>query len=138
MYASKLERGSRCFAHQFQSLPCFDAGDPKLEMTLVPSLLMMRCTCACREAHTSASARSRKAGRTKPMVARRVSRTRPSARLHSRHELRSDPETGRRLHRAIRRRLFSAIGNAGAADGRVGRAGARTLPPRRVQEAEER
>ena len=28
---------------------CFDAGEPKLEMTFVPSLLMMRCTCACRE-----------------------------------------------------------------------------------------
>src|SRR3954470_22330689 len=55
MYASKLDRRSRCFAHQFQSLPCFDAGEPKLEMILVPSLLMMRRTCACMEAAANVS-----------------------------------------------------------------------------------
>src|SRR5436305_5055181 len=57
MYASKLERRSRCFAHQFQSLPCFDATEPKLEMTFVPSLLMMSGTCACAEAAATVSRR---------------------------------------------------------------------------------
>src|SRR5438270_13943798 len=65
MESSKLERRSRCFAHQFQSLPCFEAADPKLEMTLVPSLLMMRCTCACMEAAAKVIRR---------MAARRIER----------------------------------------------------------------